>query len=147
MQYALCTIIFSVLSTCLPPHLCVTVSRLQLWSWSKQTLCVRRTANSAGTCRRPSRPWHSALATMRLECIRTYVCTVHVRRHVRVTIRLCLDLSLPNHQYQNGHTVLVLLPWGCTYVICKQIFTTVVQHGACTILWCVRGTCTDTAVQ
>ena len=65
-------------SPSLPPSSLKSViaNSLQLLSWSEQTVLTRRTANSAGTCRRPSRPWLSAQTTMRLDTyVRTYVHT------------------------------------------------------------------------
>ena len=63
----------------------VIANSLQLSSWSEQTVLVRRAANSAGTCRRPSRPWLSAQTTMRLDTyVRTYVC-MYIRTYIHTS--------------------------------------------------------------
>ena len=71
----------------------VIANSLQLLSWSEQTVLARRTANSAGTCRRPSRPWLSAQTTMRLDtCVRTYI---HTYIHTSGSVMLHCMQSMP----------------------------------------------------
>ena len=47
----------------------------------EETVLARRTANFAGTCKRPSRPWLSAQTTMRLD--------TYVRMYIHTYIRQC----------------------------------------------------------